>query len=425
MILTMKTIAWLIVLFLLSIPAFCQQEVNSPTGSDDVLQQSQNSPSQLPADFLSTRGQTSEWWEFTKSLAPLIANEKYIYSLLFPDTLQSIFEGTTPGTYTLSRARDHSVGVVFSPRSDIMEENGYAHMALKQPYNVDTIAFQYNYNRYAAGNDADTLIIDIFKPTKLFYYTNSATPRGCSMGYDLPNNKGRNYTQEVKIKLTNADTITYKWRGKGWIYIPLSSFGITANTYGNPVGFTVTFKPAKPYSISDTLNGDFNPSLPHSTINNFYFWNFTDYSKYEVEEWNNGVFVYSFTGTTRYKYETTNGNMYYRGKDFANRTPYPVAKFKITYDPDWIGIYENQQEAGFEMFPNPVFDKLNFVIDKNTNGRIEITVTNVQGQIISSNNISNPAGQVNSIDVGILQPGIYLLRVKTNEGSFVRKFMKE
>jgi hypothetical protein len=423
----MRKIGYLIALSFFSFLSFCQNEVMNQKTSDDMPLNGLISANQPDDSYLSTRGQTSDWWEFATAFATQITNEKYIYSLLFPDTLRSIFEGTTPGTYSLSRVRDHSVGVIFCPHSDIMEADGYHKFYNKQPYNVDTIAFQYNYNRYATSNTPDTLIIDIYKPNMLLYYTSSGIPRGCSMGYDSANNKGRNYTKEVKILLTNADTITYKWRGKGWIYIPLSSFAVTAGTYGNPVGLTVTFKPGTSYSISDTLNGDFNPELPHSAINNFYFWNLTDYSKYEVEEWNNGVFIYSFTGGTKsYKNEKTNGNVYWKGRDFATRTCYPVAKFKITYDPDYISVSENQPDAGFSLYPNPVSDKLNFSLSENTTGMIDATVMNLQGQIISSSHFKSQSdGQVNSINIGTLQQGMYLLKVKTDAGSYVRSFLKD
>lgn len=422
----MKQLSLIVLFYLLSVLSYSQNEIISQINDRDEASNDVFSSGQDQLSLLSTRSQVSEWWDFTKSLSLQINNEKYIYSLLFPDTVRSIFEGSTSGTYSLSRVRDHSVGVVFCPRSDIMEGAGYAKFSNKQPYNVDTIAIQYNYNRYSTENIADTLIINLFKPSKLLYYQNSGNPRGCSMGYDLANNKGRNYTQEVKIPLTNADTITYKWRGKGWINIPLSGFAITAGTYGNPVGFTITYKPVTSYSISDTLNGDFIPTLPHSPINNFYFWNLTDYDKNEVEEWNNGVFIYSFSGSPRYKYETSNGNVYYKGKDFANRTCYPVAKFKITYDPGWVGVAGNKTDTGFFMYPNPVIDNLSFSFINHLNGTIDVILTNIQGQIKSAHNFKNiQAGQINCINVSDLEKGVYFLKINTSEGSFVRTFIKE
>jgi hypothetical protein len=57
---------------------------------------------------------------------------------------------------------------------------------------------------------------------------------------------------------------------------------------------------------------------------------------------------------------------------------------------------------------------------------MEVTVTNLQGQVVSAYHIkSSSAGQMNSIDVGALQQGIYLLKVNTNNGSYARKFVKE
>ena len=118
--------------------------------------------------------------------------------------------------------------------------------------------------------------------------------------------------------------------------------------------------------------------------------------------------------------------MYWRGRDFATRTCYPVAKFKITYDPDYISVSENQPDAGFSLYPNPVSDKLNFSISENTTGMIDATVINLQGQIISTLHFKGKsAGLVNSINIDALQQGMYLLKVKTDAGSYVRSFLKD
>jgi hypothetical protein len=400
-------------------PVITQQQAISPvfvsTGYDTKI-------------ISGTRGTTSEWWSFNSALSQAVLNEKQIYTLLFPDTVQSLYEDTqNPGLYKLYRVRDHSVGVIFSPYSNILKLTGSYDFKKGQPFTLDSIAILYNYNRYTDNSVVDTLIVDLYKTSNLLYYTKTSdgSAAGGSAKYDLANNKGKGYFQEVKIPLTIDDTITYNYgKKKGILYVPLTNFNITpSTTYGPVCGLTMSYKPGSSYVISDTLDGDFNVTLPHSKLNHFFYWNLTDYSEYPVAEFNNGIFIYSWTDATpKYRYEATNGNVYWRGINFTGRTCYPYALFKITYDPDYIGIEDQNHNDFVKVYPNPVKDYLFIELTNKNAGKVNIELVNAMGQIVKSTNTE--LNQV-SLDLSNMPGGIYYTRISCNDQTTTHKFILE
>ena len=360
-------------------------------------------------EFFDLKSEVSEWYSFHDALRTYIGSNtpKNIYTLLFPDTVNSI--SYDQGNYVLGKVRTHSAGMVFCPNSNIIEYTGQYKLKEKQPYRLDSIAIYYNYERFTSNNIPDTLIVNIFKPQKLLYYKSNDLPRGCSMKYDLANNKGSNFSSEVKIILDNTDTISYATKKKGFIYIPLSDFNITASNYGTPVAITFSFKPGFKWSLSDTLNSNFDP-LPHSKINHFYFWNFTDYDKTEFNEWNNGVVIYSWTNQTRYKVETTNGNVYWRGTSYSDRYIYPMVLFKITYDPNWIGIEEDKAND-ISIYTDHNGQKL-IVKNFTENVLSDYSIISIEGKTIQQSSFTNQGdNNLHEIDLSMLKKGIYCINI--------------
>jgi hypothetical protein len=73
------------------------------------------------------------------------------------------------------------------------------------------------------------------------------------------------------------------------------------------------------------------------------------------------------------------------------------------------------------LFPNPTNNILNFKIYENSNVEIsKITITNLLGQIVFSEEKNN-----NKIDVSKFQTGIYQIKLTTNKGNWSGKFIKE
>jgi PKD repeat protein len=81
--------------------------------------------------------------------------------------------------------------------------------------------------------------------------------------------------------------------------------------------------------------------------------------------------------------------------------------------------------AGVITYPNPAKTVLNFSA-RGTGENITVKVTNVQGQTIMQENVSNyREGDVRQVNTENLKPGIYILRISGEQGSVVKKFVKE
>lgn len=82
-------------------------------------------------------------------------------------------------------------------------------------------------------------------------------------------------------------------------------------------------------------------------------------------------------------------------------------------------------QAGAITYPNPARTFLNFSA-RGTGENITVEVHNVQGQAIFRENIMNyQEGNVDQVNTENLKPGIYILRISGENGTVVKKFVKE
>ena len=84
------------------------------------------------------------------------------------------------------------------------------------------------------------------------------------------------------------------------------------------------------------------------------------------------------------------------------------------------GISENNL-LSFEMYPNPVSDKLNIQLPTGTE-KAEVDVFDYTGRLILSKTISS---NNTAIDVQKISKGIYVIRVATNSKIGVQRFLKK
>jgi hypothetical protein len=82
-----------------------------------------------------------------------------------------------------------------------------------------------------------------------------------------------------------------------------------------------------------------------------------------------------------------------------------------------IGIEEQNISVG--LYPNPANDVINISLDGAANGNY--LITNMQGQIVENNTLTNATTVLN---VSNLSTGIYQITVQTNLGLVTRKFQK-
>jgi len=81
-------------------------------------------------------------------------------------------------------------------------------------------------------------------------------------------------------------------------------------------------------------------------------------------------------------------------------------------------IPETLNENNIAVYPNPTDDKIEIESPQDAN----IEIINIQGQIIETLNTINTN---TTIDVAKLSGGFYIIKVKTDKGTTVKKFIKE
>jgi len=86
-----------------------------------------------------------------------------------------------------------------------------------------------------------------------------------------------------------------------------------------------------------------------------------------------------------------------------------------------VGVKENNAEAEFIMYPNPVKDKLYLSAIKNQ----LIEIFNIEGKLVYSEITEKGAEGVKMINVSLLGQGIYLVRLSNDANMQCFKFIKE
>jgi Secretion system C-terminal sorting domain len=88
------------------------------------------------------------------------------------------------------------------------------------------------------------------------------------------------------------------------------------------------------------------------------------------------------------------------------------------------GIESYFDPNGFEIFPNPACNQLYMTLDNPLSQAIILTITDITGRQILKQTVGISESQFN-INVSSFAPSIYFLKLQTEEGNTVRKFMKE
>jgi hypothetical protein len=78
---------------------------------------------------------------------------------------------------------------------------------------------------------------------------------------------------------------------------------------------------------------------------------------------------------------------------------------------------ETVAQDPFSIYPNPVSTMLN--ISNESSNILEVTAYDMSGNIVATKKVNGYSTQVNTT---AMQPGIYLLRIKTTDGEVTRRF---
>ena len=95
----------------------------------------------------------------------------------------------------------------------------------------------------------------------------------------------------------------------------------------------------------------------------------------------------------------------------------PVVKFAFT-DEDAV---EEMIASSFNVYPNPVSDRLNIEAETEI---LEVVVYSITGVVVGQQSIVN-GQQTLSIDVADLNSGVYFVKVVTENGEMVKRFIKQ
>jgi hypothetical protein len=87
-----------------------------------------------------------------------------------------------------------------------------------------------------------------------------------------------------------------------------------------------------------------------------------------------------------------------------------------------VGISENEDLTGIQMFPNPANDVLTVKFNANESNDIRINIVSMDGKVVYSQNAEAFAGQFTSrIGLNGLSTGIYSVQVMSNNATFTQK----
>ncbi|GAB4202204.1 MAG: hypothetical protein Fur0023_07810 [Bacteroidia bacterium] len=91
-----------------------------------------------------------------------------------------------------------------------------------------------------------------------------------------------------------------------------------------------------------------------------------------------------------------------------------------------VGINSSSHQEKFIVYPNPATDYLHILSDMSFNTDVNIEIMDISGKIVDQKNIQIQENLSESIiDISTLNDGVYLLIIKTNQGVFNQKFIKQ
>lgn len=90
-----------------------------------------------------------------------------------------------------------------------------------------------------------------------------------------------------------------------------------------------------------------------------------------------------------------------------------------------VNLIADRQQAGLQLYPNPVSNRLRITFGSEKNGYVQLSVINLQGKVLQKQNIACYEGaNIAEMPVSGLKQGIYLFRFQNREKTETIKFLK-
>lgn len=106
--------------------------------------------------------------------------------------------------------------------------------------------------------------------------------------------------------------------------------------------------------------------------------------------------------------------------DFSYLQKSPNAIISVSVIPQGtLGINEITKSENIKIYPNPAKD--NITIETNSNIKQDLEILNLLGQMVYASSINLKS----TINVSSFPKGVYFIRINTNKGTLVKKFVKE
>jgi|GEM_PF-1486409 len=121
----------------------------------------------------------------------------------------------------------------------------------------------------------------------------------------------------------------------------------------------------------------------------------------------------------------TRHDLYQGAYTFTASAGADTARFFLRISPDLAALQANQL-AGLHVYPNPAREQLTLRLTGESRGEARVTLTDPAGRTVRQFATEKPRDLAErQLDVASLPPGLYLLSVQTNTGTYTKKFVKE
>jgi hypothetical protein len=114
--------------------------------------------------------------------------------------------------------------------------------------------------------------------------------------------------------------------------------------------------------------------------------------------------------------------------DYADQTWYYQTStpwVRLNFDPS-IGVDENTAVIGAVVYPNPANDVLNIKADFKGASSVQGAIYNNQGAVVAALNFTpNNGVQNQQVAVGDFAPGLYVVKLQSEEGVVTKHFVKK
>jgi hypothetical protein len=363
---------------------------------------------------------------------------------IFPDTtVKNLSVNESTNAARTSYPAWCAIGTMFDANDGAWSDLDLAGLRDWHPYSIDSIFFDYGYFRYTGADIVDTLIIQVYNQSQITSgtYNLSGSPSVFgTVNYDQDKGLGANYTQIIKVPLTETDSTIInsdnEFSAKRLAVALDAPLMVPAN---GACAATIIYKPGKEYAPGDTLFFDeslteFNVEAPKNRLNRFGVLVARQTPLYvPLESQNNGLFVSRqnryddpFTGNAAFMNNKFLPNLFGpAGGDQFGYYPYIAFKVNAEYNTGLEDLDGNSNGLG-NVFPNPasVNDQMTVSFAVNAQERVSIDVYDLTGKKVET--ITNAVYEKGEHTVNFssqnLKPGMYIYTMTAGEFSTSKKF---